>query len=465
MDGLTSKGLASVRRYVHQEIIPGCYGTIAELITVHDRYRTAVETAAGASLFHYVVEDSSIARRLVLKLREQKGGRVTFVPLAQTTSKPSKAPQAGDALPIMEKIGFDPKFQKALEHIFGNTIIVQTLAIGGQYARSHGVHGVTLDGEQCHKRGAWTGGYEPHHISRLEAVANVQKSRDEYEGHKTRLSEVQREIERKDQEITRSMGELQKADQKRQQLENSYRPMHSELRGKTAQLEKIRDSLDTKSRARDAVDANLKTLGEQLSAYETELSSEFKKALTRDEERQLENLSSSVQDLRKNYTKLSTARSELEGQKAILEVELRQNLRLRLDQLKGQEFEATAAGGSSNLKEAQRELKRITKAGQTVDHKLRKNEDAIDQMTIQLAELEQSKSEKQKEQEEIARAIERHQKRMDKSIAKKALLMEKAAECSRNLRDLGVLPEGAFERFEKSSSVQVCICPTVGTTS
>src|SRR5207302_9136714 len=54
-----------------------------------------------------------------------------------------------------------------------------------------------------------------------------------------------------------------------------------------------------------------------------------------------------------------------------------------------------------------------------------------------------------------ARNIERQKKKIERSMAKRALLTDKAQECSRNVRDLGVLPEEAFEKFERLASNQV----------
>ena len=461
MDRDTSRGMAAVRRIKHQQNLEGVYGTLAELLDVNDTYRTAVEVTAGNSLFHYVVDNDVTASKVLETLQREKSGRVTFMPLNRLRPRPVNVPKSGDALPIIDKIQFDPMYQKAFEQVFGKTIICPNLQVAGQYARSHGVNAITPEGDRSDKKGAMTGGYHDPHKSRLEAVKNVSKWRDEYEAHKTRSGDVRRAVERIDQEITRAVGELQKIEQKRQQLEGSYGPLRAELRSKTGLLENLQDNLTSKTRSKDNVDASLKLLSEQLSAAEAELSSEFKKVLSREEEQQLEEVNKATQHLQKRYSELSTSRSELEARKSVIEVELRENLRQRLDQLKAQEFENQETGSSSTLKESQRELKRIGQAIAAIETKLKETEDAIERASARLTQLEQSKAETQRQQEDIARSIERHQKRMEKSMAKKALLAEKAAECSRNIRDLGVLPEEAFDRFDKMPSNTVSALPRI----
>ena len=74
-----------------------------------------------------------------------------------------------------------------------------------------------------------------------------------------------------------------------------------------------------------------------------------------------------------------------------------------------------------------------------------------------IAKLYQEKSMKEQKQQDIAKAIEGFQRRMEKSIARKAALTNEAAECARAIRDLGVLPEEAFEKYERLDSKAVSL--------
>lgn len=461
MDQDTSRGLASVRRIKRQHNLDGVYGTLAELFQVSDKYRTAVEVTAGASLFHYVVDTDQTASKVVEILQKEKGGRVTFMPLNRLRPKPVNIPKASDAVHMISKLEYDPTYENAFQQVFGKTIICPNLQVASQYARSHAISAITPDGDRADKKGALTGGFHDPRQSRLEGVRNVLKRRAEYDDHRSSLDEIRKSLETHDQKITRAVGDLQKAEQKRMQLENNYGPLRQELRNMSLDLQGKQDDLDKKRRAKGNLDSAVNELDDQLSAYQSELASEFRKALSQQEEQQLEQLGSTVQALRKQYADLSAARSDLEARKTVIEVELRENLRMRLDQVNAQEFETLGGNGtggnSTQLKERQRELKRISKAFEELEEKLHDAESNIDQATSQMAEYERRKVEIQKSQGDIAKAIERHQKRMEKSMAKKALLTEKAAECSRNIRDLGVLPEEAFQKYENMDSDKASI--------
>lgn len=459
MDQNTSRGLAAVRRIEQKLNLQGCYGTLVELMDVQENFRTAVEVTAGQSLFHYVVDNDDTATTVLQHLQREKAGRITFMPLNRLKPRLGAFPGTKDALPMLDYIEYDETYAKAFEQVFGKTIVCPDLNVASQYARSHGLSAITLAGDRADKKGALTGGYHDPRRSRLEAVKAVKKWRETYEKQKREAMEIKRRIERKDQEVTNAVGELQKAEAKRGQLENSYGPLRAKLQGLVGTVGQLKDTLERKRKSRENVEASLKSLGEQLEAYQAEISSEFKKSLTSAEEARLEELTGTVQELRKTLSVVALERAEKESRKSIIEVELRENLRMRLDQLKGQSMdnlETTGSGGRrSDLKESQGELKRIGKSIDRVKTRLDEVDQELDEAKKQLEDLERQKAELQTAQQEEARNIERQKKKIERSMAKRALLTDKAQECSRNIRDLGVLPEEAFEKFERLASNQV----------
>lgn len=253
MDGATSRGLATVRRLKREHNLTGAFGTLAELFDVSENYRMAAEQTAGNSLFHYVVDNAETATFLADALYKQKGGRVTFMPLAQLKPRPAKLPNASDAVPMMSKLKYEKKYEKAMSQVFGKTVVCPSLAVAAQYARSHGCSAITPDGDTANKKGAMTGGYIDPRKSRLEAVRALNKWRDEYETLRGRADEIKREAEQKEHEILEAHGELHKLQQKLRRLDDSFDPLKSELRNKTTYLEKQRAQLEANTRRRETV--------------------------------------------------------------------------------------------------------------------------------------------------------------------------------------------------------------------
>ncbi|KAF4548310.1 Chromosome segregation protein sudA-like protein [Elsinoe fawcettii] len=449
MDRNTSRGIAAVRRIAKQQGLAGVYGTLAELFTPNETYRTAIEVTAGTSLFHYVVDTDETASRILEALQQERAGRVTFIPLNRIRARASNLPKANDAVPLLSKMKYDATYEPAFQQVFGKTIVCPNLQIAAQYARSHGVGAITPDGDRADKKGALTGGYHDQRRSRLEGVRNVVKWRDEYEGMRDKLDSIKSDCDKLDQQITRAISNLQKAEQRRQQAENGYGPLLVEVRAKTNQLQTARDELQAAEERKKSIEAEVQREGCASADFEAELASEFKKALTDAEERELADTTRTVQEMRRNLAGLSSQRSDLEVRKTQLEVELRESLRPRLDQLRAEDAElASSQGGTGNnrVQQQQRQLKRADGALSTVTAKLADLEQQLESAQTKLTKLESDQASAQQAQKDLAVTIHRRQKAVEKSASKRAMYTTQAQEVAAKLRLLGVVPEAAFQK-------------------
>lgn len=88
-------------------------------------------------------------------------------------------------------------------------------------------------------------------------------------------------------------------------------------------------------------------------------------------------------------------------------------------------------------------------------------EKEVEQLTGELQEHRAALEKVQNLQSEDSRSIARQQKNTERYLAKKQMLMGRKDECNRNIRDLGVLPEEAFEKYtnEKLDRVRVSATP------
>lgn len=453
MDSNTSRGLSAVRRIKRQYQLPGVFGTLAELIEVPERYRTAVEVIAGTSLFHYVVDTDETATKVLDVLNKEKSGRVTFMPLNRLKPKNSGYPQAQDAIPLISKVKFDQQYEKAVQQVLANSIICPNLTVASQYARSHHLKAVTPFGDTVEKRGALTGGFHDPRSSRLEGSSNVTRLRKELEENQARERDIESEVRKLDQRITKSVGDLQQFEQKKQQVRNSHEPLKEELKSKLGFLKNKRQTLEEKQQAKAAIESNVKSLSDQQNAHEIETATEFKKALTGSEENQLESLTTSASRLREEYLTRSDARSELEARKSVLEVELNDNLRPSLEQLQAADLTSKEeAGGKGTLKEYRRDLNRLKEIGENVSRRLLDNEKSIETSASSIGKLEAQISETRKRQEELSKAIERGQRRMERSAQKKMALINQIDITNAAIRDLGMLSEDVLKRFKSLNS-------------
>ena len=135
----------------------GVHGTIADLGKAPAEYAMALNVAAGNKLQFVICDSDLIAADAIRYLKEERLGRVTFLPLNKL-----KAP----ALPSVKEPGVidyavnliecDSKYDRAFAVALGTTVVVDTLDRARKLIGKYRM--VTLEGELLEKSGAITGG-------------------------------------------------------------------------------------------------------------------------------------------------------------------------------------------------------------------------------------------------------------------------------------------------------------------
>jgi chromosome segregation protein len=133
------------------------HGTIADLGKAPAEYSVALNIAAGNKLQFVVCDDDQVATDAIRYLKEERLGRVTFLPLNKLKPPalpPLKEPGVIDyAVNLVE---YDPKYDRAFAVALGSTIVVDTLERARKLIGRYRM--VTLEGELLEKSGAMTGG-------------------------------------------------------------------------------------------------------------------------------------------------------------------------------------------------------------------------------------------------------------------------------------------------------------------
>lgn len=137
--------------------LEGVHGTIMDLGKAPKEYTTALNVAAGNKLQFVVCDDDTIASDAIRYLKEERLGRVTFLPLNKL--KPPALPPLREPGVIdyaVNLLDYDPKYDKAFAVALGATVVVDTLERARRLIGKYRM--VTLDGELLERSGAITGG-------------------------------------------------------------------------------------------------------------------------------------------------------------------------------------------------------------------------------------------------------------------------------------------------------------------
>jgi structural maintenance of chromosome 3 (chondroitin sulfate proteoglycan 6) len=453
MSRAQSSGLLAVKRIAQRLNLQGVFGTIAELITVDEKFKLAAEVTAGNSLFHYVVDNDDTATTLMDELYRENSGRVTFMPLNRINPKNHTYPDSDDAIPLINRLNFIPEVEKAIKQVFGKTIVCLNLETGAQYSHNYGLNAITLSGDKVDTKGVLTGGFHDTRKSRLTAMARLQKVRDAHETQQKAFDQLKNEIARKDQEITAALNEVQKATLKCQQLTNSFQPLRDGLRNSAQEEGQIRELLTEKQHTLQSIKSVLRTLTDQREAHVAELNKPFTQTLTTHEVTELRQLNASLPRLKKNLNELLLERSQLEQTKSLLEVEINQNLQVRLDQLNSSNDVSLV--NDNAVPELERQISQLEQAIHETSDKISTLEQELEESRVELSQKETDLTKAKEDRVQAARMIDRYHKQMEKSVAKRAFLVERREEVQRKVRELGVLPVDAFTKYQRLSSESI----------
>ena len=205
------EGYASSVRYVMKQYAEGnitdfqgracgtIYGPLSKVIRVEDAYVTAIETALGPNLQHIVVEDEATAKAAMYCLKRAEAGRATFFPLTsmrpQTETQETKqaAGYRGFVAMADALVQSDDKFRDVLSSLLGRTVVFDTIDNATVMAKDlkYRVRVVTLDGQQIHVGGSFTGGSVNQKSGVLSRAGDMKRLAEELETIEKRLPELE----------------------------------------------------------------------------------------------------------------------------------------------------------------------------------------------------------------------------------------------------------------------------------
>lgn len=175
----------------------GIMGTVAELMEAEKGYEIAMETALGASMQHIICRDDDTAKKAIGKLKAERKGRATFLPVSSIRSRGVKTDAKVEKMPgfrgyAVDRLSCDEELDIIAEYLVGNIVVTEdmTSAIAMAKKSGGGFKFVTLEGEIITSGGSITGGRHKHDSANMferkadirslaEKIASLEKERED----------------------------------------------------------------------------------------------------------------------------------------------------------------------------------------------------------------------------------------------------------------------------------------------
>lgn len=315
------EGYNNAVKFIMRSEIGGIHGVVAELINVPEGYEVAMETALGAALQNIICENDRAARESINQLKQNKAGRLTFLPM--DSIRPGRKENRDDLTKMpgfmgyaADRIGFDQKYKNVMEYLLGRVVIADNMDNAILMSKKTGgsLRYVTLEGEIINSGGAITGGrYKNKTANLLERKAEITKMEirlKEMSSEKQKLEEEQsnmrRALEEKVMVIKENEENFREKEREFFAGENEVKVMQTALDDFENSSEKWQRELANIDREQTLSDETVK----KLDIESKELEGEIKKT-----EREIENLSEMIE---KEKQTADAASEEITGAKIAL---------------------------------------------------------------------------------------------------------------------------------------------------
>ncbi|CAI4571332.1 CCT_1a_G0029660.mRNA.1.CDS.1 [Saccharomyces cerevisiae] len=429
------------------------FGTLSELIKVNDKYKTCAEVIGGNSLFHIVVDTEETATLIMNELYRMKGGRVTFIPLNRLSLDsdvkfPSNTTTQIQFTPLIKKIKYEPRFEKAVKHVFGKTIVVKDLGQGLKLAKKHKLNAITLDGDRADKRGVLTGGYlDQHKRTRLESLKNLNESRSQHKKILEELEFVRNELNDIDTKIDQVNGNIRKVSNDRESVLTNIEIYRTSLNTKKNEKLILEESLNAIILKLEKLNTNRTFAQEKLNTFENDLLQEFDSELSKEEKERLESL---TKEISAAHNKLNITSDALEGITTTIDslnAELESKLIPQENDLESKMSEVGDAfifGLQDELKELQLEKESVEKQHENAVLELSTVQREIESLIAEETNNKKLLEKANNQQRLLLKKLDNFQKSVEKTMIKKTTLVTRREELQQRIREIGLLPEDAL---------------------
>ncbi|CCK73546.1 cohesin subunit SMC3 NDAI_0G05630 [Naumovozyma dairenensis CBS 421] len=464
MDRSLANGLKSVKEIAEKLKLPedSVFGTLGELVSVNSKYKTCAEVIGGNSLFHVIVDTEETASKIMKELYRMKGGRVTFIPLNKVyfdNSITFPPEDQSSYTPLIKKIKYDEKFDKAVKHVFGKTIVVKDLSTGLKLAKKYKLSAITLDGDRADKRGVLTGGYhDQHKKTRLDSLKSLNSSRTKHKAVTAELDQITQQLEEMDSGIDALNGSMRKLVSNKDSIVSNIQSMRIKLNAKKSEKLLLEESLDAFAVKSERLTAQLTQTKEKITAYKEDMTKEFDSELSQSEKTELLTLNDDIHTIQKKLTLTTEALESITGEMDILNAELNSKLLPQQEELQsriGQSNDNFTLNLKDDLDKAMSDYNSVEK-----DYELSKQQTEIIQKEIDDMNSEKRNDEKTLEkansqQKLLLKKLENFQKDAEKTMIKKTTLSTRRDELQQKIREIGLLSEDVLHDFNDLSSEEL----------
>jgi len=440
----------------HKDVIDGYHGLLIENFEVDRTFFTAVEVTAGSRLFFHLVETDKVGTVLLKEINQRRlPGEVNLMPLNKLDARDTEYPDSQDAISMLSKLNYNPKFDGCMKHCFGKTLICRSMEVASQFARTWNLDGITLDGDQVSRRGALTGGYYDRSRSRLELQNRKIELLEKLETQEKDFRGNQDVLAKLETEINSGVAEMQKLETKMSRNKETYDRLRSDLKSRKDEQSSLQRSREGKEKSLTSLESSLESMKASEESLRHEMGTDLMAQLSVEDQHKVDELTDKIRLLTKESKEVLRERIKLESEKNRLENKLNNNLMKQRDRFTKELDELTTSKTESMIDAMQAELEEVDDKVTEKKIKMQNIESGSDGLSGELKDLQKTLDDWKQKERSYQERINDEAKELEKISSKQGLLLKKKEEAMKKIRDLGSLPSDAFDKYQNTSLKQL----------
>ncbi|MBR4116480.1 MAG: chromosome segregation protein SMC [Clostridia bacterium] len=182
-------------------ILRGICGPVSKLIDVESKYSTAVEAALSNAIQNIITERESDAKHAINFLKNNKGGRATFLPVDTIKAREFKEhgfeKMDGYIGIASDLVKCDNKYREIVKYLLGAVVVAEDIDYATAIAKNQGyrVKVVTLDGQVVNPGGSLTGGSVAKNSGLLSRANDIKAIENDIEKLKQKAKDITQKLE------------------------------------------------------------------------------------------------------------------------------------------------------------------------------------------------------------------------------------------------------------------------------
>lgn len=419
-----------VMKFVQRGMLKGVHGPVSRLIHVDAQYSTAIEIALGSAMQNIVVGTEGDAKQAIALLKQQNGGRATFLPLTSVKGSRLQERELADCPGFVslacDLVKCDGQYASVVQSLLGRIAIVEDLDYAVSIAKrfSYRFRLVTLDGQVVNAGGSLTGGSLSRNaglLGRAQEIEDIKKSaaalREKADRAQEDVRQGQQELAALEAEVLGLRGELATAQEDKIKCEAEIRRLDTSLAGTQEELARLQKEQEQGEARCGEMNARLAAAREEAASLQTQITRKQSEMdeLTggrQDLNEQRENLTRKIADgrlgvvaLERDISALRTAIEETRGRQSQFE-QGRQALLAQIGELERKNQEIR-----DSIEDLQRKTRELRQQGQSGEAQIAALQESRQAAETSVTQLRQQERELQNQREAIGRDLARLEER------------------------------------------------------